>query len=122
MQTDSIALSIAMLKEVINGKTYEAVAAQHGVTRTAIERRIKSLVLKLSKQVGIDGLNEDGLAFVQRLRACKSAILAALDRYDPQESQETRARRILTDEDIQRAVRRILSRSPCASRDAALFY
>ena len=111
-----------MLRDVIEGKTYEAVAAQHGVTRTAIERRIKSFALKLSKQVRIDGLNEDGVAFVQRLRACKSAILAALDRYKPQEEQEPRARRILTDEDIQLAVRRLRSRSPCASRDVSLFY
>jgi len=42
MDIDSISLSIQMLKEVIAGKTYDAVAAQYGVTRTAIERRIKS--------------------------------------------------------------------------------
>ena len=88
METDSILISIAMLKEVIAGKTYDAVAAQHGVTRTTIERRIKTVALKLSREVGIEGLNEQGLAFVQRLRACKSAITAALEQYEPQISQD----------------------------------
>ena len=119
---DSTFVSIAMLKEVIAGKTYEAVAAQFGVTRTAIERRIKAAARTLSREVGISGLNEDGLAFVQRLRTCSHSILAALERYQPRTSHPKRVRRILADEDIQLAVRRLQSRSPCARRDVALFY
>ena len=122
METDSILISIAMLKEVIAGKTYDAVAAQHGVTRTAIERRIKALALRLSREVGIEGLNEQGLAFVQRLRTCRPAITAALERYEPQISQEKRAGRILTDEDIRLAVQRTRTRSTCQNRDVALLY
>lgn len=122
METDSILISIAMLKEVIAGKTYDAVAAQYGVTRTAIERRIKAVALKLSREVGIEGLNEQGLAFVQRLRTCRSAITAALERYEPQISQEKRVGRILTDEDIRLAVQRTRTRSTCPNRDVALLY
>jgi integrase len=120
MATDSI--SIAMLKEVIDGKTYDAVAAHFGVTRTAIERRIKGFALKLSREVGIEGLNEEGLGFVQRLRTCRPAIVAALERYEPGISQEQRAHRILTDDDIQLAVQRTRTRSPCPNRDVALLY
>ena len=39
--TDSAAHSVEMLKAVIDGATYDTVAAQFGVTRTAVERRIK---------------------------------------------------------------------------------
>ena len=102
MDTDSILMSIAMLKEVIAGKTYDAVAAEHGVTRTAIERRIKALALRLSREVGIDGINDEGVAFVQRLRSCRSAILAALERYAPQASQERRTGRLLTEDNARR--------------------
>jgi len=122
MDTDSILMSIAMLKEVIAGKTYDAVAAEHGVTRTAIERRIKALALRLSREVGIDGINDEGVAFVQRLRSCRSAILAALERYAPQASQERRTGRLLTDDDIRLCVQRTRSRSSCPCRDVALLY
>lgn len=122
MATDSMLVSCAMLKAVIDGKTYDAVAAQHGVTRTAVERRIKAFALTLSKQVGIDGLNHEGVGFVQRLRACRSGIMAALETYEPLAPKEARSRRILTDADIQLSIRRIVSRGGSASRDVALFY
>ncbi|MDB5924553.1 MAG: site-specific integrase [Betaproteobacteria bacterium] len=122
METDSILVSIAMLKEVILGKTYHAVAVHFGVTRTAVERRIKAFALTLSREVGIEGLNEDGVAFVQRLRACGTAITAALERYEPQTSQKKRAGRILTAEDIRLCMQRTRTRSPCPNRDVALLY
>src|SRR5205823_2629484 len=104
MDKDSV--SIAMLKEVVAGKTYDAVATQYGVTRTAIERRIKAMALRLFREVGIEGLNEEGLAFVQRLRTCRSAITAALERFEPRVPEKRRVGRVLTDEDIRLAVQR----------------
>ncbi|WP_420475212.1 tyrosine-type recombinase/integrase [Noviherbaspirillum sp. ST9] len=122
MEQDSALISIAMLKAVIAGNTYDTVAAEHGVTRTAVERRIKALALKLSREVGIDGLNEDGLAFVQRLRNRQAAIHAALERYTPNVAPEKRVGRILTDHDIAVLVQRTKARSPCPHRDVALLY
>ncbi len=122
MESDSVLKSIAMLKDVVGGKTYDAVAAEHGVTRTAVERRIKGLALKLSREVGIDGLNQDGLAFVQRLRKCSASVLSALERYTPGLSHDSHPGRILTDQEIELAVRRTRSRSASPRRDTALFY
>lgn len=93
MKTDSVVVSIAMLKEVIAGKTYEAVATQYGVTRTAIERRVKAVARTICKEVGVDGINADGLAFVRRLRTRRDSIVTALQRYEPRTSQEKRIRR-----------------------------
>lgn len=122
MELNSILISISMLKEVLAGKTYAAVAAQYGVTRTAIERRVKGAVLRVYKEVGIEGLNEEGLGFVGRLRACGSAITAALERYEPRIPQNKRRDHVLTDEDIRLAVQKTRMRSPCAKRDVALLH
>ncbi|MES2260928.1 MAG: site-specific integrase [Pseudomonadota bacterium] len=122
MDSDSLLLSTAMLKAVIAGKTYNDVAAEHGVTRTAVERRIKLLALRLNREVGIEGLNQQGLGFVRRLRACSAAILKALSRYTPTMLSEKRVGRILSNEDIDLAVRRTRARSGCPRRDVALLY
>ncbi|ARU31804.1 hypothetical protein CAP31_09000 [Sulfuriferula sp. AH1] len=53
------------------------------------------MALRLSREIGIEGLNEQGLAFVQRRRTCRSAIIGALERYEPQVSQEKRVERLL---------------------------
>jgi integrase len=122
MESDSTSISIAMLKDVINGETYHVVATKHGVTRTAVERRIKALARTLSREVGIDGVNEKGLGFADRLRQSKVAILAALDRYTPTAFQKRPAARTLSDEEIELALHRIRTRSPFPHRDMALLY
>jgi site-specific recombinase XerD len=122
MEPDSTSISMAMLKAVIAGKTYDAVAADYGVTRSAVERRIKAFARKLASEVGIDGINEGGLAFVQRLRNCQAAITAALERYTPGMARAKRAARILTSDDIAFLVQRTRTRSTCANRDVALLY
>ncbi len=123
METDSILQSIAMLEYVIDGKPYHAVATAYGVTRTVVERRIKAAVLMLSREVGIDGVNQEGPVFVQRLRARKPEIVDAIRRYEsqaPQAPQEKPVGRRLTDEDIQLAIQKTRMRSPCPDRDVAL--
>lgn len=122
MDIDSILLSMTMLQDVVNGKTYDAVAAVYGLTRTAIERRVKTAALRLFREAGIDGINEEGLAFVQRLRSCRPAITAAIERYEPRMLDQKRGGRILTDQDIALAVQRTRQRSPCPHRDVALLY
>ena len=61
----SSARSVEMLKAVIDGRTYDAVAVDFGITRTAVERRVKGIATRLSAEVGIAGLNEGGAAFVE---------------------------------------------------------
>ena len=73
--------SIQMLRSVVDGATYEAVALQFGISRTAVERRIKSIAIQLTQEVGVDGLKEEGAAFVRRLRMRRDAILVALDQF-----------------------------------------
>ena len=120
--TDSAAHSVEMLKAVIDGATYETVAAQFGVTRTAVERRIKSLAIHLSKAGSIKGLNEQGAAFVRRLRQHRDAILAALAGFEPPAPFGPRETRVVSGEEVAQAALRIKSRSQRPWHDLSLFY
>jgi len=122
MAPNSLSRSISMLKEVVNGDTYDAVAARYGITRTAVEKRVKTLARTLKREVGIDGLNEQSVVYVDRLRRRKGAILAALDQYAPEESQRRIVSRVLSDDDIALAMQRTRLRSPFPLRDVPMLY
>lgn len=62
--------SVEMLRAVIGGETYEAVAMCFGVSRTAVERRIKSVAVQLTQVVGVDGLKEEGARLLCGGYAC----------------------------------------------------
>lgn len=113
--------SIEMLKAVLDGETYEAVANQAGVTRTAVERRIKAVASQLSRRVGIEGLNADAAAFVLRLRERRTAILAALETFEPAVPYGPRASRIVSNEELAQGAQRIRGRSSRPWHDQALF-
>jgi integrase len=114
--------SVEMLKAVIDGRTYDAVATEFGVTRTAVERRVKGVAARLSNEVGVDGLSEGGVAFVRRLRHKRDAILFALERFESQPRCGERSCRVVSAEEMALAVHRIRGRSAHPARDIALFY
>lgn len=119
---ETAAQSVEMLKAVIAGETYDAVAVKFGRSRTAVERRIKALAAQLSKVVGIQGLNEDGAAFVRRLRLHREAILVALESFAPAAPDQQREARILSASEIAQAALRIKGRSSRPWHDLALLY
>ena len=114
--------SVAMLRAVVEGETYEVVAARFGLSRTAVERRIKRVAVELSKTAGVAGLNEDGAAFVRRLRTHRDAILAALPLFRAPQRPMPHGSRILGPDEIVQAARRIKVRSSRPAHDLALFY
>lgn len=120
----SMALSIQMLKEVLDGETYRGVGARHGVTRTAVERRIKELARQLYRVIGIQGVTEEGIAFVHRLRANRNSILSALDGLAPESilpQRKDKEIRIFTTEEIVAAAKRVHAYSSLPRRDVAMF-
>ena len=119
---ESAVESVEMLKAVIDGATYETVAAQFGVTRTAVERRIKSLATHLSKADSIKGLNKEGATFVRRLRLHREAILAALAGFEAPAPFGRRETRVVSGEEIVQAALRIKGRSQRPWHDLSLFY
>ncbi len=113
--------SVEMLRAVLEGLTYDAVAAQWGVTRTAVERRVKALAARLCRRVGIEGLNPDAAAFVVRLRQRREAVLAALDRVEAAVQEPPRTSRVVSSEELALAAQRIRGRSSRPWHDQALF-
>ena len=118
----SWALAIAMLRGVLDGDTYDAVASRHGITRTAVERRIKAVAIHVASTAGIDGLNAEGAAFVRRLRLHRDAIHDVLDRLGTEPPAHARHIRVLTDEEISSGAVRIRGRSQQPHEDLALYY
>jgi len=119
------ARSVQMLRAVLEGQTYESVAVSNGVTRTSVERRIKSVAQRLASIVGIQGVNEDGAAFVRRLRTHRLAVLAALDTLDTLDELSAPVQegiRVLGEEEIAWGAQRIRARSHQPLEDLALYY
>ena len=101
------------------------VAARHGITRTGVERRIKALAARAVAVVGIEGINEDGAAFVRRLRDRREAVLAALQALRVESASAPvlpREVRILSEDEVASGARRVLARSPQPLEDLALYY
>ena len=121
MTAESAARSIKMLKAILDGKTYVAVAQESGVSRSAIEQRVKALARDLQSVVGVERVDETEVPTVQGMRARKDNYLEALEHYRPQRVVNANKRsRALTREDIERAVAMTRQHSSCRNRDAAL--
>jgi len=116
------ALSVKMLRAVLEDQTYESVASLHGLSRTAVERRIKSVARQVAARAGIEGLNEDGAAFVRRLRMHRFAVQAALDALDDLPPKLAGPMPILGEEEIAAGAQRIRMRSHQPLEDLALYY
>lgn len=121
-QPPSWALSVEMLRAVLDDNTYDAVAAEHGISRTAVERRIKAVAVRVAETTGIEGLNTDGATFVRRLRAHREAVLEALAALGTPEPVPQRAIRILGEDEIAAGAVRIRGRSHQPLEDLALYY
>jgi integrase len=111
-----------MLRAVVGGQTYDAVAAVHGITRTAVERRIKSIALAIATSNGIRGLNADGVTSVRRLRMHGDAVLGALSTLVPRGPDSERRIPILNADEVASGAARIRVRSAQPLEDIALYY
>jgi integrase len=118
---EEVTLSVEVLRAVIEGGTYEAVGHRHGLSRTAVERRIKSVAVQVARRAGIDGLNVDGAVFVRRLREHREAILGALVGFEPDPSAPTRNARVLTRQEVEQGMLRIKRRTDGNWHDLALY-
>lgn len=122
MHSESTRLSIAVLRAVLAGETYDIVAATYGLTRTAIEHRVKRLAKALQRQVGIQGLNPEATGYVHKLRAFRAEVEAALIRFEAGEIAPAAPPLVLSDKDVRTMIHRAGLRSPTALRDMALIH
>ncbi len=114
--------SVEMLRAIVGGETYATVAAHFGVSRTAVERRIKSIAIQLIQVVGVNGLKEESATFVRRRRLHRDAILLALARFEPSPPISARPARVLSLDEVNQGAVRIKGRSNWPWHDLALYY
>lgn len=122
MPSESTRLSVAILKAILAGETYDVAASTYGLTRTAIEHRVKRLARLLQRQVGIDGLNPEATGYVHKLRAYRVEVEAAIARFEAGETAPAAPPQVLSDKDVRTMIHRAGLRSPTALRDMALIH
>jgi integrase len=120
MDNQSIMLSVAMLRAVVGGRSYSAVAADHGLARTSVERRVKALAIRLRHELGLEGVGDDGIVHLRRLRMWEAEVEAALARFEPLRPAPRPSPQVLSDADVRVALQRARLRSPMPTRDVAL--
>ena len=121
MRAESVTRSIKMLKAILDGKSYLAVAQEWGLSRSAVEQRVKALARDLETVVGVERVDEDEMPSIKAMRARKDNYLEAVEHYHPRRNADAgRGPRALTDRDIERAAMAIRQHSNCRKRDKAL--
>jgi uncharacterized protein YerC len=68
MSVESVAKSIQMLKGILDGKTYVAIARDSGLSRSAVEQRVKALAREL--QTGRGGSDSLSRTKFRQLKRC----------------------------------------------------
>jgi integrase len=120
MNNESILRSVAMLRAVVAGRSYSDVAAEHGLARTSVERRVKALAVRLRQELGLPGVGDDGVVHLRRLRLRHADIEAVLAKFDPSRRAPKPRPPVLSDADVRLALQRARMRSPMPTRDVAL--
>lgn len=116
------AQSVAMLLAVIEGRTYEAVAADFGLTRSTVERRVKVIAERLARQSGHGGVDQRRLTSAKRIRCEGDAVAQALQHFDPNQDDDERLVTVVSEADMVRAAHRVRIRGSWGRRDVAMFY
>ena len=120
MDMESVKRSVAMLRAIVDGKSYAEVAATHGLARTSVERRVKMLAIRLHKEAGLVGVGVDGVVHVRRLRSLREEVQRALAAFDVSQPPPRPEVPVLGDDEVQLALQRARLRSPMPTRDVAL--
>lgn len=116
-------LSIQLLRSVLDGTSYAKVAADHRISRSNVEQRIKTVVRRLQAQGAVAGLEHQTVLHVRILRKHREAILDAMERVpatlDPLAMQMAPEK--IDGMSIDKAVKLLRYRSTQPDRDVALF-
>jgi integrase len=124
MLDDKTRLSIAFMRAVLAGKTFQDIGNDHGLTGSAISQRIKSLALRLCTSGFLVDVNPAALNFVNKLREHKEQIEAALYRIESGDfsPKTSPPKAVLSLREIIAVLHRASLRSVAPLRDVALVH
>lgn len=113
--------SIAMLKRVTAGDTYQQIGDEYGLSQTAVLYRVRLVARDLQAIVGVIGVGDNDVPTTQLLRANGSAYLEALEHYAPDKAYQARLRKgPVPDDQINTLLQAVGQHSRNPKRDAAL--
>ncbi|MDR1662427.1 MAG: hypothetical protein LBR95_08415, partial [Azoarcus sp.] len=117
-------LSIAFMRAVLAGRTFQDVGRDHGLTGNAVAQRVKSLALHLCTSGLLAGVNPDALGFINKLREHREHIEAALYRAESSNLllQKPQPKEVLSLHEITVVLHRAGLRSLAPLRDVALVH
>ena len=93
MNPESMAQSLGMLRQVLDGTPYAEVARQTGVSRTLVEQRVKAIARDLAASAGLPGAAPGARVLIPELRRAREAMLEAIARARSASLTSTRSMR-----------------------------
>ena len=109
----------ALLEE---GATYREVAARYRVRHSTVERQIKSLLLHVSRQRPIRGLDDLPFVSLGLLRRSAPVVMEAVRGFSPNDQRRSTPAPMFGEEQVAAGVHRLRRLSSNPNRDVALLY
>jgi integrase len=114
--------SMNLLASVVeDGRTYKDVAADLGVSRSTVERRIKGLLRRLHQSQALRSVRADYLDNLSAIRQERETIMAAARAYD-EDKLPPPCCVVLDAKEVAAGARRLRASCRSANRDIALIY
>jgi integrase len=121
MKPETVVKATEMLAALLErGATYREAGAAFGVGHSTVERQVKALLLQVSREDGIPGVDDPTLASLALLRQYATSVMKAVRAHQP--AQKRPARAALEAGEIAAGVNRIRRLSDNPNRDVALLY
>ena len=121
MAKDSLEETSLMLRTLIAGASCDQIAAEFGVTKSAVSQKIRMLANDLQQIVGVVGVDEGESPTAATIRHHGEAYLEALEHFVPDAASAWRGHLIeLASCRLQQHIAKIARHSRCVERDTAL--
>lgn len=121
MAKNSLGETSLMLRTLIAGASCDQIAAEFGVTKSAVSQKIRMLANDLQQVVGVVGVDEDESPTAAMIRHHGEAYLEALQHFVPGAARAWRGHMIeLASCRLEQHIAKIARHSRCVERDTAL--
>src|SRR5438445_4213237 len=122
MKPGTVIKATEMLAALLEqGATYREAGRAFSVGHSTVERQVKALLLRVSRERGIPGIDDPILASLALLRHCAAPVMEAVRAYEPNAHGKA-VRTVLDPSEIAVGVNRIRRLSDNPNRDVALLY
>jgi integrase len=123
MDRQQVQKSLELLRQVLDGGSYDDVGHNVGLSRSGVAKRVKAIEQSVRRTVGVGSLQRSGPITAAEMRRQREHYRVAMAKYLSIGEDRSRAfRGTLTDTEIEYVAELTRTRSHCALRDVALLY